>query len=142
LLRTNTKQRIYETVYNENIPSYSINLDPAVLDVSFGANIDIRDTVDYKQVMTQYGLGPNGGIVTSLNLFATQFEQVLQYAEKRAPELEYALTHAHAQLPHAQASCAGVLSFCSLYAATFSSTRQVKSKYSHGQHQAQSSLKR
>ena len=28
--------------------------------------------------MKQYKLGPNGGIVTSLNLFATKFDQVLQ----------------------------------------------------------------
>jgi hypothetical protein len=27
--------------------------------------------------MKQYKLGPNGGIITSLNLFATKFDQVL-----------------------------------------------------------------
>ena len=32
--------------------------------------------VKYKEVMKQYGLGPNGGILTSLNLFATRFDQV------------------------------------------------------------------
>ncbi|RLN11338.1 hypothetical protein C2845_PM09G12890 [Panicum miliaceum] len=32
----------------------------------FGANIDIRDTVRYKNVMKEYSLGPNGGILTSL----------------------------------------------------------------------------
>jgi GTPase SAR1 family protein len=32
----------------------------------FGANIDIRDTVRYKDVMKEYDLGPNGGILTSL----------------------------------------------------------------------------
>lgn len=32
--------------------------------------------VNYKNVMKQYGLGPNGGILTSLNLFATRFDQV------------------------------------------------------------------
>ena len=47
---------------------------------------DIRDTVNYKEVMKQYGLGPNGGIVTSLNLFATRFDQVMGFIEKRAPE--------------------------------------------------------
>ena len=26
--------------------------------------------------MKQYGLGPNGGIVTALNLFTTKFDQV------------------------------------------------------------------
>lgn len=33
--------------------------------------------VKYKEVMKQYNLGPNGGILTSLNLFATRFDQVL-----------------------------------------------------------------
>ncbi len=47
-------------------------------------NIDICDTVNYKEVMKQYSLGPNGGIVTSLNLFATKFGQVIKLVEKRA----------------------------------------------------------
>lgn len=68
---------------------YYINLDPAVRDVPFGANIDIRDTVDYKEVMKQYGLGPNGGILTSLNLFATRFDQVVQLLERRNGSLDY-----------------------------------------------------
>lgn len=32
--------------------------------------------VNYKNVMKQYNLGPNGGILTALNLFATRFDQV------------------------------------------------------------------
>jgi GTPase SAR1 family protein len=71
---------------------YVINLDPAVKNVPYGAHIDIRDTVDYKQVMKEYGLGPNGAIMTSLNLFATRFDQVVDLIQKRAPELEYALS--------------------------------------------------
>ena len=47
---------------------------------------DIRDTVNYKEVMKQYKLGPNGGIVTALNLFATRFDQVMGFIEKRAPQ--------------------------------------------------------
>lgn len=31
--------------------------------------------VKYKNVMKQYSLGPNGGILTSCNLFATRFDQ-------------------------------------------------------------------
>lgn len=34
--------------------------------------------VKYKEVMKQYNLGPNGGILTSLNLFATRFDQVCE----------------------------------------------------------------
>ena len=63
------------------------SLDPAVLETPFGANVDIRDTVNYREVMKQYALGPNGGILTSLNLFATRFEQVAH---------THTRTHAHA----------------------------------------------
>lgn len=62
-----------------NSRGYVLNLDPAVLNLPFGANIDIRDTVHYKDVMKEYNLGPNGGILTSLNLFATKFDEVLVF---------------------------------------------------------------
>ena len=35
------------------------------------------------------GLGPNGGILTSLNLFATRFDQVVSLLEKRKDDLDY-----------------------------------------------------
>eukprot|EP00055_Hartaetosiga_balthica_P011385 m.51615 g.51615 ORF g.51615 m.51615 type:complete len:422 (-) comp7572_c0_seq2:957-2222(-) len=72
-------------------PCYLINLDPAVYQLPFEANIDIRETVDYKSVMKNYGLGPNGGIVTSLNLFATKFDEVLDIMEKRSATSDYFL---------------------------------------------------
>lgn len=34
-------------------PPYVLNLDPAVTNISYEPNIDIRDTVDYHQVMRQ-----------------------------------------------------------------------------------------
>uniref|UniRef100_G1T5U1 GPN-loop GTPase n=1 Tax=Oryctolagus cuniculus TaxID=9986 RepID=G1T5U1_RABIT len=74
--KTTFVQRLTGHLHSQGSPPYVINLDPAVHEVPFPANIDIRDTVKYKEVMKQYGLGPNGGIVTSLNLFATRFDQV------------------------------------------------------------------
>lgn len=66
-------------LYNQinNKRAYYINLDPAVKYTPFSVNIDIKDTVNYKEVMSEYQLGPNGGILTSLNLFATRFDQVI-----------------------------------------------------------------
>ena len=52
------------------------NLDDFIATLPFGANIDIMDVVKYKEVMKQYNLGPNGGILTSLNLFAIKFDEV------------------------------------------------------------------
>ncbi|CAH1982469.1 unnamed protein product [Acanthoscelides obtectus] len=61
---------------------YILNLDPACINLPYFANIDVRDTVNYKQVMKQYKLGPNGAIVTSLNLFSTKFPEVISFIEK------------------------------------------------------------
>merc|ERR1712141_698274 len=72
-------------------PPYVINLDPACHEVPYPANIDIRDTVNYKEVMKQYNLGPNGGIVTSLNLFATKFDQVLNLIEKKVGDHDHVI---------------------------------------------------
>ena len=77
-------QRINSHLHSTRQPPYLINLDPAVRTVPFDCNIDIRDSLDYKQVMSEYNLGPNGGIMTSLNIFATKIDQVMGILEKRA----------------------------------------------------------
>ena len=103
-------QRINSYLHSQNKPPYVLNLDPAVANTPFEANIDIRDTVDYHKVMKEcvslplrklmrwlltssgslrrYNLGPNGGILTALNLFTTKFDQVLDLVEKRAETVE------------------------------------------------------
>merc|ERR1719385_529235 len=81
--KTTFVQRLVSHLHTEKKPPYVVNLDPACAEVPFPANIDVRDTVNYKEVMKQYGLGPNGGIVTSLNLFATKFDQVLNLIERK-----------------------------------------------------------
>jgi GTPase SAR1 family protein len=85
--KTTFMQRINAHLHGQKKPPYVINLDPAVLNVPFESNIDIRDSINYKEVMKQYNLGPNGGILTSLNLFATKVDQILGLLEKRcAPD--------------------------------------------------------
>ena len=76
-------QRINSHLHSKRIPPYVLNLDPAVRSVPFHCNIDIRESVDYKEVMKQYNLGPNGGILTSLNLFTTKVDQIIGHVEKR-----------------------------------------------------------
>ncbi|MCL7045328.1 hypothetical protein MKW94_023174, partial [Papaver nudicaule] len=83
-------QLVYHT-RGSGIRGYVVSLDPAVMTLPYGANIDIRDTVKYKEVMKQYNLGPNGEILTSLNLFATKFDEVVSVIEKRAEQLDYVL---------------------------------------------------
>ena len=48
-------QRINSYLHSQNPPSppYVLNLDPAVTHVPFEPNIDIRDTVNYHEVMKE-----------------------------------------------------------------------------------------
>jgi len=48
-------QRINSYLHSQSPPQppYILNLDPAVTHLPFEANIDIRDTVNYKEVMKQ-----------------------------------------------------------------------------------------
>ncbi len=82
-------QRINSYLHSKREPPYVLNLDPAVRTVPFDCNIDIRDSLNYKEVMKEYNLGPNGGILTSLNMFATKIDQIINILEKRtAPNPE------------------------------------------------------
>nr|XP_045005593.1 GPN-loop GTPase 1 isoform X1 [Jaculus jaculus] len=99
--KTTFVQRLTGHLHSQGSPPYVINLDPAVHEVPFPANIDIRDTVKYKEVMKQsvrYGLGPNGGIVTSLNLFTTRFDQVMKFIEKAQNTFKYVLIDTPGQI--------------------------------------------
>ena len=75
--KTSFVQRINAYLRQNKKNPYTVNMDPACHEVRYPCNVDIRDTVNYKEVMKQYSLGPNGAIITSLNLFTTRFDQVI-----------------------------------------------------------------
>ncbi|XP_047020528.1 GPN-loop GTPase 1 [Helicoverpa zea] len=95
--KTSFTRRLSNKVVEGSRP-YLINLDPACREVPYPANIDIRDTVNYKEVMKQYGLGPNGGIVTALNLFSTKFGQVVDLIEKAGKKHKYCIIDTPGQI--------------------------------------------
>ncbi|KAG0171765.1 GPN-loop GTPase 1 [Apophysomyces sp. BC1034] len=96
--KTTFMQRINAHLHEKKTPPYVLNLDPAVGSLPFTANIDIRDTVNYKEVMKQYNLGPNGGILTALNLFTTKFDQVLNFVAKRSESVSHILVDTPGQI--------------------------------------------
>ncbi|CAH2075036.1 unnamed protein product, partial [Iphiclides podalirius] len=95
--KTSFTRRLAGKIVDGSRP-YLINLDPACREVPYPANIDVRDTVDYKEVMKQYGLGPNGGIVTALNLFSTKFGQVVDLIEKAGTKHKYCVIDTPGQI--------------------------------------------
>ncbi|CAO2840234.1 unnamed protein product [Amaranthus hypochondriacus] len=111
------RQLVYQT-HVSKLRGYVINLDPAVMTLPYGANIDIRDTVKYKEVMKQFNLGPNGGILTSLNLFATKFDEVISVVERRADQLDYVLVDTPGQIEIFTWSASGAI-ITEAFASTF-----------------------
>lgn len=85
--KTSFVKKFSSYLYDIQDNPYVINLDPACRDVPYLVNIDIRNTVNYKEVMKQYKLGPNGAIVTSLNLFSTKFSQLLDILSKNTSNI-------------------------------------------------------
>src|SRR5271155_5198440 len=51
--KTTFMQRLNVHLHTQRNPPYVLNLDPAVLNLPYEANIDIRDTINYKEVMKQ-----------------------------------------------------------------------------------------
>ncbi|XP_058457949.1 GPN-loop GTPase 1 [Malaya genurostris] len=95
--KTTFVRKLAQYNHNEHNP-YLINLDPACREVPFPVNIDIRDTINYKEVMKQYKLGPNGGIVTALNLFSTKFGKVIELIEKTNEKHKYCVIDTPGQI--------------------------------------------
>lgn len=116
--KTTFLHRLVCHTQSSGIRGYVLNLDPAVMTLPFGANIDIRDTVKYKEVMKEYNLGPNGGILTSLNLFATKFDEVVSLIEKRADQLDYVLVDTPGQIEIFTWSASGAI-ITEAFASTF-----------------------
>eukprot|EP00753_Platysulcus_tardus_P013742 PLAT3844.2.p1 GENE.PLAT3844.2~~PLAT3844.2.p1 ORF type:complete len:430 (+),score=196.54 PLAT3844.2:23-1291(+) len=96
--KTTLMQRLNAHTYMAGQPAYIVNLDPAVLHLPYEAHIDIRDSVDYKRVQKQYKLGPNGAIMTALNLFATKFDKVASILETRAKEYDHVFVDTPGQI--------------------------------------------
>ena len=97
---------------------YIINLDPASLITPYSSNIDIRDTINYQKVMEEYGLGPNGAIITCLNLFVTRFHQIKALLEIKKSYVNYILIDTPGQIEIFMWSASGLI-VCEAFSSNF-----------------------
>lgn len=110
--KTSFVNKFEETLITKEKENYLINLDPAVFDCIYEPNLDIRDTIKYKQVMESYNLGPNGAIITSLNLFSTNIHKVVELLESKKTDednIEYVVVDTPGQLEVFSWSASGKL---------------------------------
>ena len=57
-----------EWLVSSEISVSVVNLDPGVESPPYTSDVDIRNYVDYGEIMQQFGLGPNGALVASLDM--------------------------------------------------------------------------
>jgi GTPase SAR1 family protein len=53
-----------------------VNLDPGVVSLPYSAEVDIRDFIDFGQIMESYNLGPNGALILASDLIATKIGEL------------------------------------------------------------------
>lgn len=107
--KTTFVDKLAEHLFEEDTPAYLVNLDPACLEVPYPSNIDIRDTINYKRVMKEYELGPNGAIITSLNLFATKFDQLATLIDQKKNEMKHFIFDTPGQIEIFNWSASGMI---------------------------------
>lgn len=54
------------------------NLDPGALSLPYEPDIDVRNYVDYNQIMEEYSLGPNGALIFASDMAATRIAEIQQ----------------------------------------------------------------
>ncbi|BAM39586.1 XPA binding protein 1 [Theileria orientalis strain Shintoku] len=104
-------RKLIDTLKNNKKRVYAINLDPA-------KNVDIRDSINYRQIMKKYNLGPNGAIMTSLNIFVKGFEdekheyrfdKILELLDKRSEMVDYIVLDTPGQIEVFNWSASGTI---------------------------------
>lgn len=65
----------------------TLNLDPGVLHLPYAPDIDVRDSISIDEIMTEYELGPNGGLVAAVDLITAQSGEIIQEINEFSPDV-------------------------------------------------------
>lgn len=65
----------------------AVNLDPGAYILPYAANVDVRDYIRVEDVMEEYGLGPNGGLMLASDMMTEIVEQLTNDIEDFSPDL-------------------------------------------------------
>ncbi len=73
------------TIYELDVAK--LNLDPGVVRLPYAPDIDVRDYVDINEIMTEYELGPNGGLVAAVDMITSQSSEILEEINELSPDI-------------------------------------------------------
>ncbi|MFX0137013.1 MAG: ATP/GTP-binding protein [Candidatus Hodarchaeota archaeon] len=70
----------------DEVSIISVNLDPGVKWLPYAPDVDCRDYINIDEIMTKYNLGPNGGLIASMDMLCTRIDEVKKEIEEFRPD--------------------------------------------------------
>jgi GTPase SAR1 family protein len=70
---------------HDNFP-ITLHLDPAVSELPYPPDVDIRDHIDISNIIDTYGLGPNGAIIMAHDLISTKIQDIQLEVDELNPD--------------------------------------------------------
>lgn len=74
--KSSLSSMLYTYLTSHQLDAILVNLDPAVEDLPYEPDVDVRDYVDIRDLMRKTGLGPNGALIASIDLLLTNIEDI------------------------------------------------------------------
>jgi GTPase SAR1 family protein len=65
----------------------SVNLDPGAKSLPYSANVDVREYIKVEELMEEYGLGPNGGLMLAHDMMSSIVEKLSNDIEDFTPDI-------------------------------------------------------
>lgn len=74
--KTSLTSMLHTYLVSHQLDAAIVNLDPAVEELPYDPDIDVRDYVDARDVMRRTGLGPNGALIASIDMLLANIQEI------------------------------------------------------------------
>ncbi|MBS7652766.1 MAG: ATP/GTP-binding protein [Candidatus Bathyarchaeia archaeon] len=65
----------------------SVNLDPGAITLPYSPSVSVRDYVKVEEVMEEYSLGPNGGLMLACDMVVDVIDEIYREIQEFVPEV-------------------------------------------------------
>ncbi len=76
--KTSLASVLHTYLSSHQLDATLVNLDPAVEDLPYEPDVDVRDYVDARELMSKTGLGPNGALIASIDMLLANIEEIVE----------------------------------------------------------------
>ncbi len=85
--KTHLTNALREYLLTQEITIATVNLDPAVKNLPYGTDIDIRDWIDIDVITEKFNLGPNGAMIAATELVVAHMKEIVEELEDINPDV-------------------------------------------------------